>query len=199
MQSSLLTLVSSISVTSIHGSHPVSHGDYESQNFFQLTSQCVSMVEGSLVEHKLSPFLKDSLSLFCVHIISQYMFQIIHFMVGNPLNGIFLLGSHPVSHIQVHMCMGGSSLDCSFPDLPMYLFISLSHYWAVSINSSYCSTVTLSRMDFMVSGPSLGVSWLRASAAASFHPFWYSMLKVNLASYSTQQCQVASRLGVVTM
>ena len=54
-----------------------------------------------------------------------------------------------------------------------------------------------SRMDFTVSASSLNVTQLRASAAALSHPLWYSMLKVNPTSDSAQQCQVASKLGVV--
>ena len=46
----LLALVSSIMVTSIHGSYPVSLGDHKSQNFLQFASGGVVMVKGSLVE-----------------------------------------------------------------------------------------------------------------------------------------------------
>ena len=46
----LLALVTSIMVTSIHGSYPVSLGDYELQNLLQFTSRGVVMVAGSLVE-----------------------------------------------------------------------------------------------------------------------------------------------------
>ena len=56
----LLTLVSSILVTSIHGSYLMSCRDYELQNIFQLTSWCVAMVEGSVVECQLLPPPKDS-------------------------------------------------------------------------------------------------------------------------------------------
>ena len=51
----------------------------------------------------------------------------------------------------------------------------------------------------MVSASSFDVTQLRASVAALSHPFWYSMLKVNLTSDSTQQSWVASKLGVVMM
>ena len=42
--------------------------------------------------------------------------------------------------------------------------------------------VTPSRMDFMISASSFDVTQLRASAATLSLPFWYSMIKVNLAS-----------------
>ena len=45
----LLALVSSIVMTSIHGSYPVSLGDHELQNLFHFTSGGVVMVKGSLV------------------------------------------------------------------------------------------------------------------------------------------------------
>ena len=51
----------------------------------------------------------------------------------------------------------------------------------------------------MVSASSFDVTQLRASVVTLSHPFWYSMLKVNLASDSTHQCWVASKLGVVMM
>ena len=47
----LLALVSSIVVTSIHGSYPVSHEDHKSQNILKFASEGVVMVMGSLVEH----------------------------------------------------------------------------------------------------------------------------------------------------
>ena len=50
-QCPLLALVSSIVVTSIHGSYSVSLGDHESQNFLQFASRGVAMVKGSLVKH----------------------------------------------------------------------------------------------------------------------------------------------------
>ena len=53
VQHLLLTLVSSISVQSIHSNHSMSCGDYEPYNFFQLTSQCMVVIEGSLIEDHL--------------------------------------------------------------------------------------------------------------------------------------------------
>ena len=47
----LLTLVSSIAMTSNHGSYPVSLRDHESQNFFLFASGDVAIVKGSLIEH----------------------------------------------------------------------------------------------------------------------------------------------------
>ena len=46
----LLALMSSIMVTPIHGSYPVSLEDHESQNFLQFTSGGVAMAKSSLVE-----------------------------------------------------------------------------------------------------------------------------------------------------
>ena len=47
----LLTLASSIMMTSIYGSYPVSLGDHKSKNFFQFTGGGVAIVKGSQVEH----------------------------------------------------------------------------------------------------------------------------------------------------
>ena len=49
----------------------------------------------------------------------------------------------------------------------------------------------------MVPVSNFNVTQLRASMAELSHPFWYSMLKVNLAIDSTQWCWVASKLGVI--
>ena len=89
---------------SIHGSHSMNHRDKKPQNFFQLTSQSVVMVEGSLVEHQPFPLSKDSLFLPCVCIISQQMLKILYFLVGNPHDcslryWIFLLSGHIISHM----------------------------------------------------------------------------------------------------
>ena len=55
------------------------------QNFFQLASWCVAMVEGFLVKHQLLLILKDSFSLLSIYIISQLVFQILHFPVDPPV------------------------------------------------------------------------------------------------------------------
>ena len=44
---------------------------------------------------------------------------------------------------------------------------------------------------------SFDVTQLRVSGAVLSRPFRYLMLNVNLVRDSTQQCQVASKLGVV--
>ena len=108
----------------------MSCGDYELQNFFQLISWCLVMVQGSLLEHQFLLLSKDSFSLLSICIISQQVFQILHFPVRDSLDcglkyWIFLLGSHPFSHMEVHMHFSGSSQNCSFPDLLMY-FLSAS-------------------------------------------------------------------------
>ena len=51
----------------------------------------------------------------------------------------------------------------------------------------------------MVPASSFDVTWLKKSVATLSHPFWHSMLKVNLASDSTHWCWVASKLGEVMM
>ena len=127
------------------------------------------------------------------------MFQILHFQGGDPLNHSFEYKIHAVSHVWVYMHLHGPSQSCSFLDLFMYLFISISHCQVMSISFSVIPTVTSSRMDFMVTTSSFSVTWLRASVAALSLPFWYLMLKVNLASDATQWCQVASKLGVIMM
>ena len=131
----LLTLVSSISVTSIHGSHSVRCGDDEPQNFFQLTRQCVAIVEGSLVEHQFFLLFRDSLSLFHVCIISQQMFQILHFLVGNPLDhglkyGIFRLGAT-------------QSVTCRFTGVWMALAWTAVSWTCLCISSSASATAVL--------------------------------------------------------
>ena len=100
--------MSGISVASIHSNHLMSHGDYKPQNFLQLASQCMMVIEGFLVEHQFFLLLKDGHSLFSVHIVSQ----------------------------KIYMHVGGSSLDGSLPDALMYLLISLSHQLVVDICSS---------------------------------------------------------------
>ena len=45
-------------------------GDHKPQNFFQFTSWCVVMVDGSLVEHQLFLLLKDSFSLLSICAVS---------------------------------------------------------------------------------------------------------------------------------
>ena len=67
--------------------------------------------------------------------------------------------------------------------------------WASAL--SVIPTVIQSRMDFMAPTSSFNVTQLRASVAALSHPFWYSVLKVNLTSDCTQWCQVAFKLRVV--
>ena len=47
----LLALVSSITMTSSHGSYPVSLGDHELQNFLKFISRGEVMVQGSLLGH----------------------------------------------------------------------------------------------------------------------------------------------------
>ena len=67
VQCPLLTVVSSIAMTSIHGSYPVSLEDHKSQNFFQFASGGVAIVKGSLVEHQLPPLSENSLTLQYLH------------------------------------------------------------------------------------------------------------------------------------
>ena len=80
------------------------HGDYELQNFFQLTSQCMAVIKGSLIEHQLFPLLKDSHSLHSVCVISQEMLQVLYFPIRDPIDcgfkyWIFPLSGHPISHV----------------------------------------------------------------------------------------------------
>ena len=174
-------------------------GTMNCKTSFNLGSCCVAMVEGSLVDCQLFPLLKDSLSLIHDCIISHQMFQILHFLVRNPLNcglkyGIFLWEATQsvtcrFTHVWTALAWIVVSQTC--------LCISSS---ASATTASWVSTlpivpmVTQSRMDFMVSASSFEVTWLSASAAALSHPFWYSMLKVYLASDFTQWCWVTSKL-----
>ena len=64
----------------------MSHGDNEPQNVFLFASQCVVMVEGSLVDHQLFPLLKDSFFLHSIYVVSQQMFHILYFLVRDPLD-----------------------------------------------------------------------------------------------------------------
>ena len=146
-------LASSILVTSIYGSHLMSHGDYKLHNFLQLTSWCMMVIESSLIEGQLFLLLKDGYFLLSVCVISQEILQILYFLMGNPINHglkywVLLLNSHPISHMQIQMCMVGSSLDGSFPDSLMYLFVSLSHHWVMHIWFS-CWSVSDSIKDWL--------------------------------------------------
>ena len=78
--------------------------NYKLHNFSQLTSQCMAVIEGSLIEHQLFPLSKDGHSLLSVHIISQKMLQILYFSSGDPIDHslkywIFPLSTHPISHV----------------------------------------------------------------------------------------------------
>ena len=101
----------------------------------------MTVIEASLIEHQLFLLLMDGHSLLSVCIISQEMLQILYFPFGNPIGHslkywIFPLSSCPISHVQVHTCMGSSSLDGRFLDSLIYLLISLSHHWVMGIYSS---------------------------------------------------------------
>ena len=82
----LLTLVSSISMTSIHGGYSMSCGDYKLQNFFQLVNQYVAMVESILVECELLLLPKGGHSLFNVGVLSQEMLQILYVLSRDPFD-----------------------------------------------------------------------------------------------------------------
>ena len=100
-----LTLVSSISVI-IHSWQQLNDtmGTTNCKTSSNFTSQCVAKVEGSLVEHQLFLLSKDSFPFLSICIVSQQVFQILYFLVRDPLNcslkyWILLLGSHPFSHM----------------------------------------------------------------------------------------------------
>ena len=92
---------------------------------------------------------------------------------------------------------GWPLLGLQFPQLAFYPFVSLSHHLAMCISPPYGPYSDSSRIDFTTSASSFDPTWLRALATAFSLPFWYLMLNVNPASDSTQQCQLASKLGVV--
>ena len=180
----------------------MSYGAYEPQNFFQLTRWCVVMVVGSLVEHQLLPLSKDSFSLLSIYIISRQVFQILNFPVRDPLNHSLNIGSS--------CWLATQSVTCRFTCAWVALARITVSLTCLCISSSALATtrscasalsvvpmVTPSRMNVMVPASSFDVTWLRASAAAFYSPFWYSMLKVNLTSDSAQWCWVASKLDVV--
>ena len=109
--------------------------------FFQLSSQCMAVVKGTLMECEFLPLPKDGNVLFCHGMVSQEMSEILYFMEGNSLYdnfefGIFLFHSYPVHCMQVYMCMSGPCLNCMFFCLLMYPFISLSHYQIMGISPS---------------------------------------------------------------
>ena len=85
VQHLLLTVVSSISVTSIHHNHSMSCGDCKLHNCSQLTGQCMAKIEGSLIEHQLFLLSKDGHSLLSVCVISQKMLQILTIQLGIKL------------------------------------------------------------------------------------------------------------------
>ena len=143
VQHSLLTLVSSIYVTSVHSNHLISHWQYD---FSQLANWCMAKIGGSMIDHQFLLLSKDEYSLLTVHIISQEMLRFLYFQIGNLIDHdlkywILPLSSHPISHMQVHMCVGSSSLDSSFPDLLKDLFIGFSHLWIHSSCQSHHDSV----------------------------------------------------------
>ena len=111
-----LALVSSIKVTSIHGSYPVSLWDHKSQNFLQFTSGLWQWYRAAQQSVILLCFWRIVLpsSVFAsspIRCLSFCTFQ------SNPFNHslecrILLLGVHPVSHMQVYTC--NLSQNCSF-------------------------------------------------------------------------------------
>ena len=125
----------------IHGHHSMSHGDYKPHRFLQISSQGVAVVEGTLMECEFLLLLKDCYTLFHWSMVSKEMFEIPYFMGGNPLHhnfkyGIFLLCSYLVHYMQVYTCVSGPYLDCSFLNLLMYSFFSLSHHQVTGIGPS---------------------------------------------------------------
>ena len=72
---------------------------------------------------------------------------------------------------------------------------------AGSWTSAWCADpkVTLSRIDFTVSGSRWVVTWLSAFTTVLSHPFWYSNSKLNHTRAPTHQWPIASRLGVIIM
>ena len=75
-------------MASLHGHHSVSHGDYELHLFFQLSSQSMAVIEGTLVEHEFLPFPKDNHTLFFIGVVPLEMFQTLYYMGGDPLHTI---------------------------------------------------------------------------------------------------------------
>ena len=69
---------------------------------------------------------------------------------------------------------------------------SFSALWEVPM-------VAPSKMACMASSSKWVITWLKASATALSHPFWYSNQKSYLARALTHWCPVASKLGVVMM
>ena len=133
--------MSCVPMAPIHAHHSMSHRDYKLHSFLQCPSGSMVLVEGTLMEHEFLPFPKDGHTLFHRGMVPQEMFKIIYFMGGNPLHynleyGIFLLCSYPVHYMQVHVHVGGPCLDCSFFNLLMYPFVSLSHHWVMGISPS---------------------------------------------------------------
>ena len=130
-------------MTPIHGCHSMGHEDYKLHIFLQLSGWSIAVIEGTLMEQEFLLLPKDGHTLFHHGMVPKEMFVILYFMGGNSIHhnfkyGIFLLCSYPVCYMQVHSCVSGPCLDCSFFNLLMYPFISLSHHWVMGI-SPFCS------------------------------------------------------------
>ena len=78
----------------------------------------------------------------------------------------------------------------------MYFFISLSHHWIMSVHS-FCH----SHSDSIQDGSCIQLQCDSAQGICSciVLSFLVFDVKMNLVSDSTQQCWVASKLGVVMM
>ena len=119
----------------------MSCGDYKLQNIIQLTRWGMVMVEGSLVECLFLLLSKDSfpssdfVSSPC-RCFRSCIFQL-------EIHSITVLSIGPSCWVVTQSvtcrftCLGSSSQNCSFPDLFMYFFISLSHHQIMSI-CSFC-------------------------------------------------------------
>ena len=116
---SLLTLVPSIPMASIHVCHSVGCGDQESHCFFQLSSWSMAMIENTLMKHKLLPLSKKGYALLHSGKVPQEAFHILYIMGGEPFHHnfkhrILLLGSHPTSYMQIYTCVGNLCLAAAY-------------------------------------------------------------------------------------
>ena len=162
------------------------------------------MVGGSLVEHQLLPVWKDSFFLLSISSSPSRCLRFCTFWLEIPLIVVLSIWSSywgitqsvtcRLSHTWAALARIAVSQTCLCISSSA---LATSRLWASTL--SVIPMVTLSRMDFMVPVSSFNVTWLRASMASLSHPFWSSMLTVNLTSDSTQQCWVASELGVVML
>ena len=136
----------------------------------------MAVIESTLMECEFLPTPKKGHTLFCSCMVPKEMFEILYFMGKDPLHhnvkyGILLLCSHPVSYMQFYMCLGSPHYGCSFLNLLVFLSISFSHCWIMSISPCYGPYGDSTQNGLHSFCIQLDATWLRASAMTLSLPF----------------------------